>query len=133
MKTGWSFVAGALFGTGLLLGGMADPDKVRGFLDVWGRWDPSLAFVMLGAIAVFAPAFRFVERGGRSDVVLPRRLDVDTRLVAGAALFGVGWGLSGYCPGPAIVGTAGLAPAAAITLAAMLAGIALVNRWERRA
>lgn len=125
--------AGALFGAGLIVSGMYDPRKVRAFLDVTGDWDPSLAFVMGGAIAVAAPAFalararRNIGRGALSGEPLPanppRR--IDRRLVAGSLLFGVGWGLSGYCPGPALLSIGIGATAAFPFIAAMLGGAAL--------
>ena len=100
--------AGLLFGTGLILSGMANPTKVQNFLDVFGTWDPSLAFVMGGAILVTAPGFWFVQKRSTPffhDMFhLSTRKDVDARLLTGAALFGVGWGLGGLCPGS--VGTA---------------------------
>ncbi len=100
-------IAGVLFGIGLLVSGMAVPAKVTGFLDVGGAWDPSLAFVMAGAIAVHAPLAALVRRRARplfgARVPRPPPSAIDVPLVAGAAIFGIGWGLSGYCPGPAIV------------------------------
>ena len=101
--------AGLLFGTGLILSGMANPTKVQNFLDVFGTWDPSLAFVMGGAILVTAPGFWFVQKRSTPffhDMFhLSTRKDVDARLLTGAALFGVGWGLGGLCPGPVDVTT----------------------------
>jgi uncharacterized membrane protein YedE/YeeE len=135
-----SFGAGALFGAGLILSGMYDPGKVRAFLDITGKWDPSLAFVMAGAIAVAAPAFllaRVRRNHGRtawSGESLPgnpsRR--IDSRLVVGTILFGVGWGLSGFCPGPALVSIGLGARAAFPFIAAMFAGVALhgLLRWK---
>lgn len=100
-------LAGLLFGTGLLISGMADPTKVQGFLDISGNWDPSLAFTMFGALVVSWPAFRFVERRGSGAggcvLHLPMRRNVDFPLVAGSIIFGAGWGLAGICPGPAFV------------------------------
>ena len=96
--------SGALFGLGLAVSGMANPQKVIGFLDVAGDWDPTLAFVMCGALLVTVPAFRMIFRRRRpvlaEDFELPTKKEVDGRLVGGSALFGVGWGLSGFCPGP---------------------------------
>ncbi len=99
--------AGALFGAGLVISGMTQPTRVIGFLDVLGTWDPTLAFVMGAAVAVYAVAFRLIRRRTEPwlDLTfhLPTRADIDRNLVVGAALFGVGWGLVGLCPGPAIV------------------------------
>lgn len=126
-----AFVAGALFGVGLVLGRMSDPNVVLGFLDVAGDFDPSLLFVMGGAVGTTLLLFRFVLRRERplldADFHLPTSKVVDARLFAGAALFGVGWGLSGYCPGPLLVGVAGGASTALLFLPAMLAGM-LVRR-----
>jgi len=126
-----AFAAGLLFGLGLCLSGMADPAKVLAFLDVSDDFDPSLAFVMAGAIAVALPGFRLVRRRGRplfdDGFHLPPRAPVDARLVGGAALFGVGWGLSGFCPGPAIVALPLGAPGALVFVAAMLAGFAIAR------
>lgn len=98
--------AGLLFGTGLAISGMINPAKVMAFLDIAGAWDPSLAFVMLGALLVAGPGYRLILRRPRplfeDAFVLPARRELDSRLLAGAALFGIGWGLGGYCPGPAL-------------------------------
>lgn len=105
MNAAAALVAGVLFGVGLVLSGMTDPHRVRGFLDVTGAWDPTLAFVMAGAIAAHAPVAWWAGRRGRAalgPLHLPPFHRVDARLLAGAALFGVGWGLSGFCPGPAL-------------------------------
>ena len=122
-------VSGILFGGGLAIGGMTDPARVRGFLDVLGEWDPTLAFVMGGAVVVMALAWRvqsrmtrpiFAERFSLSD-----RNSLDLRLTGGAALFGVGWGVAGLCPGPAVASLS-VAPAMAIPfVAAMLAGMSI--------
>lgn len=100
------FFAGLLFAVGLIVGGMTQPSKVVGFLDLTGSWDPSLAFVMGGAILVHATSYRFVMRRPSPVFALnfqvPTQTDVTPRLVVGSALFGVGWGLAGYCPGPAL-------------------------------
>lgn len=102
-----SFVAGLVFGIGLLISGMANPEKVLGFLDLAGLWDPSLVFVMVGAIAVGLVAFQVARRRVTSLLGYPLRLPnarrIDRKLIAGALLFGVGWGLAGFCPGPAVV------------------------------
>jgi len=128
--------SGALFGLGLAVSGMANPQKVIGFLDVAGDWDPTLAFVMGGALLVTVPAFRFIFGRRRpilaEDFELPTAKEVDTRLVGGSALFGVGWGLSGFCPGPAVVAllpalATGIVPVFAF-VAAMLAGM-VIYQW----
>lgn len=122
--------SGLLFGLGLAVSGMVNPEKVIGFLDVAGDWDPTLAFVMGGALLVAIPAFRFViaERSKpvfEDDFELPEAEEVNARLLGGSAMFGVGWGLSGFCPGPAVTAlTSGLAPVFAF-VAAMVAGMAL--------
>ena len=126
-----AFLAGAVFGLGLVIGRMSDPNIVLGFLDVAGDFDPSLLFVMAGAVCTTVIAFRFVLRRERplfdADFHLPTAKVVDARLVGGAALFGVGWGLSGYCPGPLLVGVAGGSATALLFLPAMLVG-----GWVRR-
>jgi uncharacterized membrane protein YedE/YeeE len=126
-----AFVAGLLFAAGLGVGGMTQPAKVLGFLDVAGNWDRSLAFVMLGAIASHAPSVRWILRR-RAPLfavrfALPTRRDVDARLVIGAALFGTGWGLVGYCPGPALTALGGGVPAAALFVPSMVAGMWLFD------
>jgi hypothetical protein len=119
-------VFGFLFGLGLMVAGMTDPARVLAFLDVAGAWDPTLAFVMIGAIAVAAPAFAIARRrpvAALGDpIALPDRRRIDSRLVGGSALFGLGWGLAGICPGPALVllGTDGLS--ALLFVASLLAG-----------
>lgn len=129
-----AFSAGLLFGLGLILSGMSNPAKVLGFLDLAGRWDPSLALVMGGAVAVGAVAFALVRRRGRTvlggSIRWPEATRIDRRLVIGALLFGMGWGVAGFCPGPAIVGAAAGYAKAWIFMAAMLAGMA-VYRFSR--
>ena len=136
-----ALLAGALFGVGLAVSGMMNPAKVIGFLDFAGDWDPTLAFVMGGALLVCVPAFRVVLRRQRpvlaSSFALPTKSALDARLLGGAALFGVGWGLSGFCPGPAVAAlvpalAAGLAPVLAF-FAAMISGMFLYTWFfERR-
>jgi uncharacterized membrane protein YedE/YeeE len=131
-----SLLAGLVFGLGLLLSGMADPAKVLGFLDLAGAWDPSLALVMAGAIAVGLPAFALTRRRSVSLLGAPMRLPtarrIDRRLVGGSLLFGIGWGIAGFCPGPALVALGmGLAPAL-VFVAAMVAGMGLFETIERR-
>lgn len=121
-------VSGILFGGGLALSRMTDPERVLGFLDIFGRWDPTLAFVMLGAVIVMAVAWRIQRRMAKPVLAqkfsLPDRRDLDGKLIIGSALFGVGWGLAGLCPGPAIASLA-LTPAAVIPFVlAMIAGMA---------
>lgn len=131
-----SLLAGLVFGLGLIVSGMANPAKVLGFLDLAGAWDPSLALVMAGAIAVGLVAF-FVARGRTLSLLgtamkLPTARHIDRRLVAGSLLFGAGWGVAGFCPGPALVAL-GMGQAKAIVfVAAMLAGMALFEVLERR-
>ena len=102
----FALIAGALFGAGLTVSGMADPQRVRGFLDLFGAWDPTLAFVMGGALIPMAIAWRFQRRMtspmAAERFALPTARDLDPRLIGGAALFGIGWGIAGLCPGPAI-------------------------------
>ncbi|TCZ61026.1 DUF6691 family protein [Roseicella aquatilis] len=117
-----ALAAGALFGTGLVLSGMANPAKVVAFLDVAGDWDPSLAFVMAGAIPVAAIGFRLGARRAA-----PARGAIDARLLGGAVLFGLGWGLAGFCPGPALAALGFAGWKAALFVAAMLAGMGLFH------
>jgi uncharacterized membrane protein YedE/YeeE len=128
MKNLLTLISGLLFGFGLLLSGMADPAKVQNFLDLFGTWDPSLAFVMGGAIAVTMPGFWLVIRRNKpffNDVFhLPSRTDLDARLITGAAIFGVGWGLGGFCPGPAMTALPLAAEGTLIFVATMLTGMA---------
>ncbi|MFL6682466.1 MAG: DUF6691 family protein [Burkholderiaceae bacterium] len=132
-----SLLAGLVFGIGLILSGMADPTKVLGFLDLAGRWDPSLAFVMAGAIGVGLAAFAIAGRRTTSLLGAPMRLPasrrVDTRLVAGSVLFGVGWGIAGFCPGPALTALGMGQPKAIVFVLAMLAGMGEFELLERRA
>ncbi|UIP07828.1 YeeE/YedE family protein [Erythrobacter sp. SDW2] len=126
-------VSGALFGSGLALGGMTDPARVRGFLDIFGRWDPTLAFVMGGAVLVMAMAWRIQRRMVRplfgAAFALPDRGDLTPRLIGGSALFGVGWGIAGLCPGPALAALVIEPVSAAIFIAAMLAGMVISERF----
>ena len=124
-----AFAVGLLFGLGLVVSGMADPAKVLAFLDVTGRWDPSLALVMAGAVAVSAAGYHLTRRRGRPVLAprldVPARRDLDARLIAGAAIFGLGWGLAGLCPGPALT-ILTIAPAEAVTFVmAIIAGMLL--------
>lgn len=130
------FLAGLLFGWGLLLAGMTDPGKVLGFLDLAGSWDPSLALVMGGAIAVGVFAFRGAGKRTRSllggALHLPTSQDIDVRLLAGALVFGTGWGLAGFCPGPAVVSMAAGTPEAMVFVVAMIAGMLAFDLVDRR-
>lgn len=132
---GTAGVAGLLFALSLGLAGMTDPARVQAFLDISGSWDPTLAFVMGGAIAVHAPLSWLIRRR-KAPVLAPAFPDVshtqlDRRLLCGAALFGVGWGLSGYCPGPALVSLATGTGTVLIFVASMLTGTWLFGWWER--
>lgn len=125
-------LAGGLFGAGLLLSGMTRPARVVGFLDVLGDWDPSLAFVMVGAVAIYGLTYRKLRTRSHPwfDVRfhLPTRRDLDPQLIAGAAIFGVGWGLAGICPGPGLVAAASGAASTIGFVAAMLLGMYLHDR-----
>ena len=125
----FALIAGALFGAGLAVSGMADPQRVRGFLDLFGAWDPTLAFVMGGALIPMAVAWRIQKRMptpmAAERFALPTARDLDPRLIGGAALFGIGWGVAGLCPGPAIAGLAIAPVPAAIFVVAMLGGMIL--------
>ncbi|WP_296708017.1 DUF6691 family protein [Rhodoblastus sp.] len=131
MKILAPFIVGLLFGLGLCLGGMSQPQKVLGFLDLAGAWDPSLAFVMGGAVSIAFVAFRVLAGRERSlngaPLALPQARAIDARLLGGAALFGIGWGLAGFCPGPALVGLGFLSPGALLFVVAMAAGMILVE------
>jgi uncharacterized membrane protein YedE/YeeE len=136
MRTLLAFLAGLVFGLGLLLSGMADPAKVLGFLDLAGAWDPSLAFVMAGAIAAGVLAFALARRRTRSllgdAMQLPTKTGIDRRLIAGSLLFGAGWGLAGFCPGPALVALGMGESKAIVFVVAMLAGMGLFELIEAR-
>lgn len=129
------FFVGLLFGLGLLLSGMTDPGKVLGFLDLFGNWDPSLALVMGGAIAVGFFAFALARKRSSNllggALHLPRSTEIDRRLVIGGLTFGAGWGLAGFCPGPGIVSMASGETKAALFVAAMVAGMVIFEIAER--
>ena len=131
-----SLIAGLVFGLGLIVSGMVNPGKVQGFLDLAGEWDPSLMLVMGGAIAVGLIAFLIAKRRTVSligeRIELPSNTIIDVSLVAGSALFGAGWGLAGFCPGPALVGLGMGLPSAAIFVVAMIAGMLLFEFIEKR-
>ncbi|MEO7244582.1 MAG: DUF6691 family protein [Rubrivivax sp.] len=131
-----SLLAGLVFGFGLLLSGMANPAKVLGFLDLFGPWDPSLALVMAGAVAVGAVAFFVAGRRTRSftgaDMKLPAAGRIDRRLMLGSLLFGIGWGIAGFCPGPGLVAL-GMGESKAVAfVAAMLVGMGVFELLQRR-
>ncbi|WP_416047279.1 DUF6691 family protein [Cupriavidus basilensis] len=130
-----ALLAGLLFGIGLMVSDMANPAKVLGFLDLAGRWDPSLAFVMVGAIAIGSLAFFIARRRKRSFLGLPVQLPASTaitpRLVLGSIAFGIGWGLAGFCPGPALVAMGAGYPKAVGFVAAMVAGMVVFEVVER--
>ena len=134
-----SLVAGLIFGLGLIVSGMGNPAKVLGFLDLAGNWDPSLALVMVGAIAVAMVAFRLARKQATSllgfSMQIPANRQLDRRLLVGSALFGIGWGLAGICPGPALVLLGAGVWQALIFVAAMLVGMVLFawfDHWASR-
>ncbi len=137
MKNIVTLIAGLMFALGLVLSGMTQPVKVIGFLDITGNWDPSLAFVMGGALLVTLAAFAVTPRSGRKPwfsekFELPTRKDIDIRLVGGAALFGNGWALAGYCPGPAFASLYAGGLDIVIFVAAMIAGMYFATRLSKR-
>jgi len=123
-----TLIAGLIFGSGLILSGMANPVKVQNFLDFFGSWDPSLALVMGGAILVTMPGFWLVQKRKtpffNNVFHLPTKTDFDFRLLAGAAIFGIGWGLGGFCPGPAVTSLSLAAKGTLVFVPAMLIGMA---------
>lgn len=135
MRTPLALASGTLFGAGLAISGMLDPVRVRGFLDLFGAWDPTLAFVMGGAMIPMALAWLVQRRmrGPLADTTfhLPETDPITARLIGGAALFGIGWGLGGLCPGPGLAAFAINPAAASIFVAAMLVGFAVVWAFER--
>ena len=128
-------ISGTLFGGGLALGGMTNPARVRGFLDIFGNWDPTLAFVMGGAVIVMAIAWRIQARLAHPlfapKFALPTRTDLTPKLIGGSALFGIGWGIAGLCPGPAVAALVIEPVSAAIFVAAMIAGMGIVRLIEK--
>lgn len=131
-----ALIAGIVFGVGLLISGMANPAKVLAFLDISGDWDPSLALVMLGAIAVGLIGFRFAKIRGRSqfggEIDWPAAKRPDLALVAGSLLFGAGWGLAGFCPGPGLVAVGAGVPEGLVFVVAMIAGMVIFNQLPRK-
>lgn len=132
-----AFIAGFLFSVGLIIGGLANPAKVLGFLDIFGAWDPSLAFVMVGAIAVGLIGFTLAKKRATAilggPMLLPTKRDIDRRLVMGSIAFGIGWGVAGFCPGPALVLAGILQMKAVVFVIAMLAGMGIFTWLERHA
>ncbi|HCW89422.1 MAG TPA: hypothetical protein DHU56_05100 [Marinobacter sp.] len=131
-----SLIAGLVFGFGLLLSGMANPEKVLGFLDLAGRWDPSLALVMGGAIVVGIVAFQWAGKRpftllGR-EFAIPNRTNIDKRLVIGSLMFGAGWGLAGFCPGPSLVALGAGYQKGLVFVLAMVAGMVIFEVIEKR-
>ena len=129
----FGFAAGLVFGLGLILAGMTDPIKVKAFLDLAGAWDPSLALVMGGAIVVALPVFMLAGRHTHAisgaPMQIPSNRQIDARLIAGGVLFGIGWGIGGLCPGPALVALGSGMGEAALFVAAMLAGMVVHDRF----
>ena len=136
MSALFGFFSGLIFGIGLILAGMTEPIKVKGFLDLAGAWDPSLGFVMVSAIAVSALAFAWARRRDRSwtgaPIEIPSQRTIDGRLVGGGILFGLGWGIGGFCPGPALVALGSGMGAAGVFVAAMLVGMVLHDKFLDR-
>lgn len=132
MKVWAAFASGLLFGAGLLVAGMTDPAKVIGFLDLAGRWDPSLAFVMGTALCITLPTFQLLKHRSRPLLEdrfhLPTRTDLDPQLLGGATLFGIGWGIAGLCPGPAVAALATGSPQVLAFVVSMAAGMWLKDR-----
>ncbi len=125
------FLAGALFGTGLAVSGMTDPGRVIGFLDVFGAWDPALLFVMAGAVGVYGLGMLILRRFQNQNLELPSTASspINRQLVTGAAIFGVGWGLGGFCPGPALANLGALRFEALVFVPAMAIGMFLAQRF----
>ena len=136
MQRIFEFLIGLVFGLGLILSGMSNPGKVLGFLDLAGNWDPSLAFVMGGAILVGLIAFQVARKRTQTflggALKLPNRTDIDKRLVLGSLAFGVGWGLAGFCPGPALVSLGSGQIKGLIFVAAMVAGMGIYELLNRK-
>ena len=131
-----SFACGLVFGFGLLISGMTQPAKILGFLDVLGKWDPTLVFVMVAALAVTAIGYALARRQPKpllaARSLWPTRTDIDRPLVIGSMMFGVGWGLSGLCPGPALENLASLSPRLIVFVVAMGIGMIAQDLWQKR-
>lgn len=136
MKNGFvALFVGILFGIGLAISGMTQPQKVIGFLDIFGKWDPSLAFVMIGAISVHLFAYRIARKRTSPYLAevfhIPTKKEIDRSLVIGSILFGLGWGLGGYCPGPAITSVVSLDSQVFVFLAAIAVGMLTHEKWAK--
>lgn len=131
-----TFICGLIFGLGLVLSGMANPLKVQNFLDLFGMWDPSLAFVMIGAIMVTMPGYRLLRKSSGpilGDVFqFPTKHDLDKNLITGAIVFGIGWGLGGFCPGPALTAISSFSGEVLVFVLAMLTGMVIANKASYR-
>ena len=130
-----SFLCGLIFGSGLLISGMTQPTKVLGFLDVFGRWDPALAFVMAAALAVSGAGYALIRRQRplfAPRLFWPAKTKIDRALAVGSALFGIGWGLAGLCPGPALENLASLSPRVFAFVLAMIVGMTVKDLWQAR-
>jgi uncharacterized membrane protein YedE/YeeE len=131
-----SLLAGLIFGLGLIVSGMANPEKVLGFLDIAGAWDPSLAFVMAGAIIVGVVAFTVARKRTLSflgfNMTLPANNRIEKRLIIGSMMFGIGWGIAGFCPGPALVALGAGEAKGVVFVASMIAGMVIFELFERR-
>ncbi len=137
MRGIWSFICGTLFAVGLGISGMMNPAKVQGFLDFTGNWDPSLAFVMGGAMGVYIIAYPLILKFRKKPILdshfhVVKTKHVDKRLIVGQVLFGIGWGLTGICPGPGIANLATLAPSALMFVGFMGVGMTFVKAYELR-
>ena len=131
-----SFLCGLIFGSGLMISGMTQPAKVLGFLDIFGRWDPTLAFVMAGALAISSAGYTLARRQSRpflaAQHLWPNWTDIDRPLIVGSVLFGIGWGLVGLCPGPALENLVSLSPRVVVFVIAMIGGMSVQDMWQRR-
>ena len=133
VKLFFCLVAGGLFGTGLAVSGMTDPARVIGFLDIFGAWDPALLFVMAGAVCVYGVGMLILRRFKNRNLNLPPASSspIDRRLVIGAMIFGIGWGLGGFCPGPALANLGALRLEALVFVPTMTIGVLLAQRFFR--